>query len=118
MSDLVEEVARSIYDADNDIDGDQVGDMLYENDRITDVSTEAAIEQTMRVCRSAARAAIKATLVGIREPSEAMKQAGLAVALREFAANINPKMVRALSYTGIEEYRAMIDALAAEIGNG
>lgn len=67
----VEEIARAIYDADNDLDGDCVGDMIYGDFRIDGPAVNAK-EQTMRVCRAAALAALKA----MREPSEGMKRAG------------------------------------------
>lgn len=59
-SKIVEAVARAIYDAPNGIDGDQVSDMLYEDERITGANAEECRAQTMAVCRSAARAAIAA----------------------------------------------------------
>lgn len=73
-NEMVERVARAIFDAENGLDGDRVGDMLYGDFRI-DGPVENAREETMIVCRMAARAAIEA----MREPpvqvTDAMRQA-------------------------------------------
>lgn len=56
---IVEQVARAIRDAENGIDGDTVGDMLYEDFRIEGNADECRA-QLLVVCRAAARAAIGA----------------------------------------------------------
>jgi 3-oxoacyl-[acyl-carrier-protein] synthase III len=60
---MVERVARAIYDAENGIDGDQIADMLVEDFRIYGTADECR-EMTMEVCRQAARAALVA--IGIK----------------------------------------------------
>ena len=73
-----ERVARAIYDAPNGIDGDQLADMLIENDRIYG-DAEVARQQVMRVCLHAADAAIAAYEAALAEeglvivPREATK---------------------------------------------
>jgi hypothetical protein len=55
----VDRIARAIYNAPNGLDGDQIADMLYTDDRMPDTREEALIA-TFDVCRQAARAAIAA----------------------------------------------------------
>lgn len=57
-----------------------------------------------------ARAALVATLAGIREPSEGMKHSGTEFLYGEDFIG-NPKAVT----TAVETWRAMIDALRAEL---
>lgn len=71
MGEMVERVARAIYDAPNGIDGDQVADMLIEDSRISSAFPAENREQVLAVCRQAARAAIAA----LREPTDAMIKA-------------------------------------------
>lgn len=54
---MVERVAKAIFDAENGLDGDCVGDMIYEDFRI-DGPVDNAMKETMIVCTMAARAAI------------------------------------------------------------
>lgn len=63
---LVERVARAFFEAENGIDGDSVGAMLYENFRI-DGSDHACMETTKAVCRLAAISAL--TALGLLGPS-------------------------------------------------
>lgn len=80
---LVEAMARSIYDADNGIDGDTIAEIIHENFRIETADGNRGIDNTMAVCRIAARAALAAaretgyTIVPM-EPTEAMAAAGVA----------------------------------------
>ena len=64
IPEMVERVARAIYDAPNGIDGDQIADMLYEDGRISGKTAEECRAQVLAVCRMASRAAIAA----MREP--------------------------------------------------
>lgn len=52
---LVEKVRDAIFNAENGIDGDQIGDMLHDDFRIP---SENSVEATKMVCERAARAAI------------------------------------------------------------
>lgn len=56
---LREQIARAIYDAPNDIDGDQIADMLIEDFRIFGTPDECR-EMVLGVCRKAADAALAA----------------------------------------------------------
>jgi hypothetical protein len=58
-AELVDRIARAIYDAPNGLDGDQIADMLYTDERMPDTRDEALVA-TFDVCRQAARAAIAA----------------------------------------------------------
>lgn len=110
---MAERVARAIFDAENGLDGDRIGDMLYEDFRIEGDKDEA-IAQVMMVCRMAARAAISAveawnTKAGYvtvpREPTEAMVNADF------------DRPNRRLPITGeevIDIWRAMCDAALSE----
>lgn len=53
-------IARAIYDAPNGIDGDQLADMLIEDDRINGATADECRAQIMAVCTHAARAAFAA----------------------------------------------------------
>ena len=84
-SEIVERVAQAIYDAPNGIDGDQLADMLLDDDRISGANVEECRRQILAVCRQVAIAAIevhKAALaeagykIVAREPSEDMMAAG------------------------------------------
>jgi hypothetical protein len=115
---IIEAVARAIYDADNAIDGDRVGDMLYEDFRIGG-DREGAIDQVMRVCASAAAAAIAAHeraladvgyVIVPREPSESMIEAA-----RDTQHSIESVTEDMAPSTGVQVanfWRAMIDAAA------
>lgn len=98
MSEMIERVARAIYDAQNGIDGDQVGDMLYTDHRIDGPDAETCRAQVMRVCNYAARAAIAA----MREPTEVMIEAS------------NREWDGRMSYRSSGAWQAMIDAALSE----
>lgn len=79
---IVEIIARAIYAADNGIDGDTIGSMLYEDFRIepkgqpgVDPATECR-DATLGVCKTAATAALSA-----------LRAAGYAVVAREPSAS-------------------------------
>lgn len=57
---LVEVMARAVYDAENGIDGDTIAEIIHENFRIEADDGNKGIDNTMAVCRIAARAAIAA----------------------------------------------------------
>lgn len=82
---LVEAMARAIYDADNGIDGDTIAEIIHENFRIEAADGNRGIDNTMAVCRIAARAALAAAreagyaIVPVA-PTEAMTEAGVAAA--------------------------------------
>lgn len=97
MSEMVERVARAIYDAENGIDGDQIADMLYDDIRIIG-SVDECRAMTLAVCRMAARAAIAA----MREPTEVM--------VRDGRAEIKPDHLPADDGDAVGCWRAMIDA--------
>lgn len=59
-NDLREVVARAIFEAENGIDGDRIGTMIYENFRIEDRNGDMGIGETMLVCKKAADAALEA----------------------------------------------------------
>jgi hypothetical protein len=80
----IDQVAQAIYDAPNGIDGDQIADMLIDDDRITGETAEECRGQVFAVCQHAAVPAIsahKAALVAAghkitaREPTEKMAAA-------------------------------------------
>jgi hypothetical protein len=95
MAEMVDRVTQAIYDAPNGIDGDQLADMLLDNDRITGADAATCRAQVRAVCENAARAAIAA----LREPTESMCR----------AATRNRNLADAI-------WRAMIDAALAEEG--
>lgn len=64
-----------------------------------------------------ARAAIAAVLASIREPSGAMNKAGSAP-VRWNHSVVPPTLELPFGWTTADSWRAMIDALAAEAGNG
>ena len=45
-----------------------------------------------------------------REPSEAMIEAGKQVAIGVLAKTIHPQQILTLVYTGVQEWRAMVEA--------
>ena len=97
-ADIVEIMARAFFDADNGIDGDQIGDMIYEDRRINGDSVEQAIALTLDVIgcgMRAAAAALNAAGYAIvpREPTEAMLQAA-APALKEVDAYVAEMQLR------------------------
>jgi hypothetical protein len=68
----VKRAAQAIFDAENGIDGDRIGDMLYGDFRING-PVDNALAETMEVCRLAARAALSAAALAplaAVEPSE------------------------------------------------
>ena len=67
MTDMVERVARAIYDAADPTSGDQVAEALMYSPFVGDGDREP-IADIMEICRSAARAAIEAMM----EPSDQM----------------------------------------------
>ena len=71
MSEIVERVARAIYDAADPTSGDCVAEALMHSPFVGDGGRDA-LEDVMAICRSAARAAILA----MQEPTEAMVMAG------------------------------------------
>jgi hypothetical protein len=71
MSEVVERVARAIYDAADPTSGDCVAEALMNSPFVGDGGRDA-LEDVMAICRSAARAAILA----MREPTEAMENIG------------------------------------------
>ena len=86
MDRVFELVGVAIYDAPNGIDGDQLADMLIEDDRISGTTLEECIAQVREVCRMAARAAIDAHKAALaeagyvivpREPTDTMMAAAL-----------------------------------------
>ena len=111
MSDMVERVARAIYDAPNGIDGDQLADMLVEDCRITGADPAACQTQVLDVCRHVARAAIAA----MREPTEAMvsKRAERPVTLQMSGLAMSAPLGASAAK---DCWRAMIDAALQERG--
>lgn len=69
---LVEVMARAVFDAPNGLDGDSIATMICENVRVQVIDGDKGITDTMTVCRAAARAAL-----------EAAEQAGWALVPRE-----------------------------------
>lgn len=69
--DMVERVARAIYDAADPTSGDSVATALMDSPFVGDGGRDI-LSDIMDICRSAARAAIEA----MREPTEAMVLAG------------------------------------------
>lgn len=63
-------VAKAIYYAPNGIDGDAVGTMIYENERV-ECTRYTAKEATLAVCQQAARAAIDALIAQVRDEEAA-----------------------------------------------
>lgn len=72
VPEMVERVARAIYDAENGIDGDTIAELISENDRIRVVGDDLGLPATMEVCRVIASAAIAA----MREPNQHMLSRG------------------------------------------
>lgn len=74
MSEMVERAAQAMFDANNGIDGDRIGDMVYDDFRISG-SPDECVAMVMAVCRLAVRAAMAA----MREPTGEMVSAACRV---------------------------------------
>ncbi len=96
---MIDRVAQAIYDAPNGIDGDQLADMILDDDRITGQSPVECRAQVLAVCQMAARAAIEA----MREPTEEM----LAIDRPDWVLSTPDG-------TLLQSWRAMIDSALAE----
>lgn len=58
QTEAIESVARAIFDAVDPLSGDQIGTTLHESQYVRGDTLPEQIEQVMRICRSAARAAL------------------------------------------------------------
>ena len=99
MTDPIEAVARAMFEAD---EARLAPAFRHHWDNI--------LSQRQEEYRDRAGTAIAATLAGIREPSEGMKHSGTEFLYGEDFIG-NPKAVT----TAVETWRAMIDALRAEL---
>lgn len=107
--DMIERVAKAIYDATDPLSGDPIATLIHVSDHLfwdgvdpekemTDL--ERQLEGVRIVCRTAATAALKA----LREPTPAMVEAGHDAC--DWAANAEPI------------WQAMIDTALAGEGKG
>lgn len=104
MSDMVEKVARAIYDAEDTMSGDAIAVVLIESEHlypkpehyVEDAPTSEAYQlAAMELCRTAARAVLEC----LRTPTPEMVKAGLA----SVSGYPRPEAVKAI-------FLAMIDA--------
>jgi len=106
MSDMVEKVARAIYDANDPTSNDPLAVLMHAYNPFIDDSRPIPeqLEQVMDICRSAARAAIEA----MRKPSELMLDFG------SFAFHTLDRDNDGSREFAIDIWQAMIDAALAE----
>ncbi|GJD41329.1 hypothetical protein OICFNHDK_3812 [Methylobacterium bullatum] len=114
VPEMVERVARAIWDAENSVDGDTIGTMIHASDVVQVHGDDKGIPAAMEVCRTIARAAIAA----MREPTDEMRYAGWFNRLKfrgetdEAAARMAIEKVRdhRQSWEDLSSYRTSIDA--------
>lgn len=96
---MIEKLARAIWDVEDPTSGDPLGVLLHSYNPFVDESGQAGIEQAKSIARAAARACLEA----LREPSEAMLDAAFTAVHPLDQGLIGPSE----EYTAV--WQAMID---------
>lgn len=104
---MIEKLARAVYDAEDPLSGDTIATVIHMSDHLfwdDTLSGESDTDRQLEAVRIICRAAARAVLQALRDPTPEMIEAGEFVAVRDFIPDGQFETVI---------WRAMIDAASA-----